>query len=150
MSTPKAGRTVVVSEGEIGGLPVAVRSILAPLIMAWRQTLGVSAAGIEEVEAGLSKFTFEAAEAIAPAYVALGRGKLAGCCPARGVDAVAWNCAGWNVLPIDLATFLLVSGVSTSEFALEAASTAAACSAEIIGMSESDLFSVISVRTNEG
>ncbi len=53
------------------------------------------------------------------------------------------------MLPPDLAIFLL-GDPSTSAFGLEAASKAAACSAVNIGMSETDLFSLISVRTNEG
>ena len=79
----------MVSEGETGWLPFDLRSILAPWIIAWRQRLGGSSSGIEEVAVGLVEFTLGAAEAIAPAYVALATGGLAGGCVARGVDVVA-------------------------------------------------------------
>jgi hypothetical protein len=55
------------------------------VIIAWRQRLGPSAAGIDVVEV----FTFGAAEAIATAYVALTGDGLAGGSLAGGVDVVA-------------------------------------------------------------
>ena len=125
MSTPKAGSAVVVSEGEAGRLPFDLRNILAPTIIAWRQTLGFSSAGIEEVGAGFAGFTFGAAEAMAPAYVALTGGGLATGWLAVGLVVVVWNCERWVVIPPDLAIFLL-GDPSTSALSLEAASVVAA------------------------
>jgi hypothetical protein len=85
MSTPKAGRAVVASVGETGGLPV-VRNILAPVIIAWRQRLG--SAGAMGIEAGIAELAFVAAEAIAIAYVVLTGDGLAGGCSVE-VDVTA-------------------------------------------------------------
>ena len=76
------------SEGEAGRL-FDLRSILAPVIIAWRQRLGGSTLGTEEVAIGFAGFTVEAAEAIAPAYEVLAAGGIAGSCVAGRVDVLA-------------------------------------------------------------
>ena len=89
--------------------------------------LGISSAGVGGVGAGFAGFTFGAAEAMAPAYVALTGGGLAAgwLAIAGGLNVVVWNCERWVVLPPDFAIFLL-GDPSTSAFGLEAASEVAA------------------------
>ena len=137
----------MVSEGETGWLPFDLRNILAPWIIAWRQRLGGTSPGIVEVAVGLVGFTLGAAEAIALAYEALATGGLAGGSVAGGVEVVARSCEMWAEEPPDLATFLL-GEPSLSDPGL-AAEAAAAAEAANNGVFETDLYSIISVRTNE-
>jgi hypothetical protein len=78
----------VASEGEAGRL-LDLRSILAPAIIAWRQILGGSSLGVEEVAIGFAGFAEGAAAAIAPAYEGLAARGIAGGCAAGGLDVVA-------------------------------------------------------------
>ena len=88
ISTPNEGSAVVASEGEAGRL-LDLRSNLAPAIIAWRQILGGSSLGVEEVAIDFAGFAEGAAAAIAPAYEGLAARGIAGGCAAGVIDVVA-------------------------------------------------------------